>query len=170
MESEFTVKLLRQEVVTWRQLQHPNVLEFYGICHSGSTLFAITECESNENILGYLRRQPEYNYVKLLTQVALGLNHIHTFEPTIVHGDLRAANVLVSASGQALITGFGINQIIALEEGAEIASACLRDAGALRWMAPELLDYGSSSCTISTSSDVWSYGMLCLGSSATFPL
>ncbi|KAG8720980.1 hypothetical protein FRC09_008655 [Ceratobasidium sp. 395] len=168
MEGEYTIKynmvastedillgykLLRQEVVTWRQLKHPNVLEFYGICYSELTPFAITGSENHGNIFRYLERQPEGDRVELLTQVALGLNYIHTFEPTVVHGDLRAANVLVSASGQALITGFGINQIIALEEGAEIVSARLRDAGALRWMAPELLDYyGSSSCAISTSS------------------
>ncbi|KAG8720759.1 hypothetical protein FRC09_009053 [Ceratobasidium sp. 395] len=135
IEGESTVKLLRQEVVAWRQLQHANVLKFYGICYSEPTLFAITGWEDNGNILRYLQRQPEHDRVELLAQVALGLNYLHTFEPTIVHGDLRAANVLVSASGQAFITGFGINQIIALEEGAEIASAYLKNAGALRWMA-----------------------------------
>ncbi|KAG8774151.1 hypothetical protein FRC12_002146, partial [Ceratobasidium sp. 428] len=169
MESEYTIKLLRQEVVTWRQLNHPNVLEFYGICYSEPTPFAITGSENNGNILRYLERQPEHDRVEFLTQVALGLSYIHTFEPTVVHGDLRAwlylgerAGFSFWASTDHRVRNYS-NQIIALEEGAEIVSARLRDAGALRWMAPELLDYyGSSSCAISTSSDVWSFGMLCL--------
>ncbi|KAG9128370.1 hypothetical protein FRC07_000044 [Ceratobasidium sp. 392] len=100
--------------------------------------------------------------MRLLSEVALGLDYIHNSEPVVVHGDLRAANVLVSASGKALLAGFGLNQVIALEEGVEVVSTRLRTAGSLRWIAPELLDHGADSSSVSNLSDVWSFGMLCL--------
>ncbi|KAG8711200.1 hypothetical protein FRC08_016200 [Ceratobasidium sp. 394] len=162
VEKEPTIKRLHREVADWRRLHHPNVLEFYGICRESSRIFTVTPWESNGDLLMYLQRHPECDRMKLLSEVALALNYIHRFKPVIIHGDLRAANVLVSGSGEALLAGFGQNQIIVKEAGAEVVSTYLRKSGSLRWMAPELFDRGTGPSPVSTSSDVWSFGMLCL--------
>ncbi|KAB5590658.1 Rap guanine nucleotide exchange factor [Ceratobasidium theobromae] len=102
-------------------------------------------------------------FTGLLSEAALGLKYLHGFELTIIHGDLRAANVLVSAGGEALLADFGLSKIVAEEEGAAAAPTSLEKAGSSRWMAPELFQVDTStSASVTCSSDVWSFGMLCL--------
>ncbi|KAG9126582.1 hypothetical protein FRC07_002890 [Ceratobasidium sp. 392] len=162
VESESAVKRFRREIDIWRRLQHIHVLRFYGICYIGPRLFAVAPWADGGNLLVYLRNHPDCDRMKFLSEVALGLMYLHTFKPTIVHGDLRAANVLVSASGEALLADFGLSKILAEEEGAEVASTSLANAGSSRWMAPELFEGDTNSYSISPASDVWSFGMLSL--------
>jgi len=163
VESESAVRRFRREVDIWRRLQHMNILRFYGICYIGPRLFAVAPWADGGNLQVFIRKNPDCDRTKLLSEVALGLQYLHTFLPTIVHGDLRAANVLVSATGEALLADFGLSRIVAEEEGPVVASTSLTNAGSFRWMAPELFESdANSSSPVSTASDVWSFGMLCL--------
>ncbi|QRV86067.1 RasGEF domain protein [Ceratobasidium sp. AG-Ba] len=163
VESESAVKRFRHEIDIWRRLQHIHVLRFYGVCYIGPRLYAVAPWADNGNLLVYLRKNPYSDRMALLSEVALGLMYLHAFKPTIVHGDLRAANVLVSATGEALLTDFGLSKILAEEEGPGVASTSLTNAGSARWMAPELFEAADNQgYMVSTASDVWSFGMLCL--------
>ncbi|KAB5594787.1 RasGEF domain containing protein [Ceratobasidium theobromae] len=175
VESESAIKRFRHEVDIWRRLEHINILRFYGVCYIGPRLFAVAPWADGGNLLTYIRSHSDCDRMKFLGQVALGLEYLHSFKPTIVHGDLQAANVLVSATGEALLADFGLSKIVAEEEGAAVASIDLEDAGSSRWMAPELfqVDASTSSSSVTPQSDVWSFGMLCLevltGCSPFFP-
>ncbi|QRW00110.1 RasGEF domain protein [Ceratobasidium sp. AG-Ba] len=163
VESESAGKRFQREIDIWRRLQHIHVLRFYGVCHIGSRLYAVAPWADNGNLLVYLRKNPESDRMALLSEVALGLMYLHTFKPTIVHGDLRAVNVLVSATGEALLADFGLSKILAEEEGPGVASTSMRNAGSARWMAPELFEVADNQVyAVSTASDIWSFGMLCL--------
>ncbi|QRV76372.1 RasGEF domain protein [Ceratobasidium sp. AG-Ba] len=160
VKSEFTVKRLWDEIHVWRRLQDRHVLRFYGMCYAAPTMYAVAPWADNGNLLVYVRRNPESDRVALLSEVAFGLKYLHTFHPTIVHGHLRAANVLVSATGEALLADFGFSKILAEESGPGVAPTSLRGA---RCMAPELFEFvDNKAYMISTASDVWSFGMLCL--------
>ncbi|QRV91205.1 Rap guanine nucleotide exchange factor [Ceratobasidium sp. AG-Ba] len=162
-EGESALERLQHEMNFWRKLQHIHVLRFYGVCDIGPTMYAVVPWADNGNLLVYVGRNPESDRVALLSEVALGLMYLHAFEPTIVHGDLRAANVLVSASGEALLANFGFSKIMAEESGAGVASTSLTNAGSGRWMAPELFECVDNKVyTIAAAGDVWSFGMLCL--------
>ncbi|KAG8748680.1 hypothetical protein FRC10_000071 [Ceratobasidium sp. 414] len=162
VESESAVRRFQREVDIWRRLQNNHILRFYGVCDIGGRQFAVAPWADGGNLLVYLRNNKDCDRVKFLSEVASGLMYLHVFKPTIVHGDLRAVNVLVSASGEALLADFGLSKILAEEEGAEVASTSLANAGSSRWMAPELFEGDANLCTVSTASDVWSFGMLCL--------
>ncbi|KAF8610189.1 hypothetical protein BDV93DRAFT_540063 [Ceratobasidium sp. AG-I] len=163
VESESAVRRFRREVDIWRRLQHKNILRCYGVCYIGPRLFAVAPWADGGNLQVFIRKNPDCDRTKLLSEVALGLQYLHTFLPTIVHGDLRAANVLVSANGEALLADFGLSRIVAEEEGPVVASTSLSNAGSFRWMAPELFESdANSSSPVSAASDVWSFGMLCL--------
>ncbi|KAB5596481.1 Rap guanine nucleotide exchange factor [Ceratobasidium theobromae] len=158
VESESAIKRFRHEVDIWRP-----------------RLYAVAPWADGGNLFMYIRSHSDCDRMKLLSEVALGLKYLHSFKPTIVHGDLRAANVLVSATGEALLADFGLSKIVAEEEGAAVASTSLENAGSSRWMAPELfqVDASTSSSSVTPQSDVWSFGMLCLevltGCSPFFP-
>ncbi|KAG9122675.1 hypothetical protein FRC07_000856, partial [Ceratobasidium sp. 392] len=161
VKSESAVERFRREVDIWRRLQHIHILRFYGICYIGPRLYVVAPWADGGNLLVYLRNHPDCDRMKFLSEVALGLVYLHMFTPTIVHGDLRAANVLVSASGEALLADFGLSKILAEEDGAEVATTSLVSVGSSRWMAPELFE-DADSYSISPASDVWSFGMLSL--------
>ncbi|KAG6335518.1 hypothetical protein ID866_3572 [Astraeus odoratus] len=92
--------------------------------------------------------------------IANGLNYLHNYEHgcnSIVHGDVKGPNVLISNDGRALLTDFGFSHLakasfsLAKEEHA---------GGTLDWMPPEYLDSDQFSMTV--EGDVWAYGMTIL--------
>lgn len=70
----------------------------------------------------------------------------------IIHGDVKAANVLVSTGGDALLCDFGLSR-----PSASATATLLRGAGSVRWMSPELFREGGGTKTM--QSDVWAFGM-----------
>jgi len=82
----------------------------------------------------------------ILRDIAQGLRFLHAANPQVIHGDLKAANVLVDSKFRAKVADFGLSQKKAL--GA---------TGTPYWMAPELLR-GKSSAT--AQSDVYSFGII----------
>ncbi|CAE6409216.1 unnamed protein product [Rhizoctonia solani] len=77
-------------------------------------------------------------------QVSSGLTYLH--EAKVIHGDLRAANLLVSITGEAIVS----DPII-------LADNTLKDEHSrFRWMAPEIIKGEHQN----RSSDVYSLGMV----------
>lgn len=85
-----------------------------------------------------------------LTEVADALSFLH--HKGIVHGDVKAANILVSDDNHALLCDFGLSRSAAVD-----TSVGLHGQGSVRWMSLELLldDQGKT-----FFSDVWAFGML----------
>jgi len=60
------------EVVTWRQLSHPNVLPFYGVFHlnnNRSRVCLISPWMENGNIVQFLSKFPDANRIKLVSRI-----------------------------------------------------------------------------------------------------
>lgn len=68
----------------------------------------------------------------------------------VVHGDIKAENILISDDDEALLGDFGLSK---LNESATISA--LKGSGSVRWQAPELLDEGAKTF----QSDVYAFGM-----------
>lgn len=85
--------------------------------------------------------------LSILSDVACGMNFLHSKAPKVIHGDLRARNVLINDRFQAKITNYGFTQ--KRKNARSILSP--------QWKAPEIL-LGESDYT--TASDVYSFGMV----------
>lgn len=83
-------------------------------------------------------------------QVAQGMEHLHSHN--IIHRDLKAANIHLSAGKVAKIRGFGVARYL---DGAGEQSG---ERGTPRWMAPEVMK--KSKALITPKCDVFSYGVL----------
>ena len=82
----------------------------------------------------------------ILRDIAQGVRFLHTAEPQVIHGDLKAQNVLVDGKFRAKVADFGLSQ--KKKVGA---------TGTPYWMAPELLRGERPN---NASTDVYSFGII----------
>ncbi|KAH9171465.1 kinase-like domain-containing protein, partial [Lactarius sanguifluus] len=111
----------------------------------------------NGNIRDYVRGNPDADRMRLLSEVASGMEFLH--ENGIVHGDLCGKNVLISGDGKAFICGFNLSEFVNVCRTFGVLPTS--DISRARWLAPERIT--SASVTSPTfKADVWSFGLLCL--------
>lgn len=63
---------------------------------------------------------------------ACGMNYLHRHEPTILHRDLKSANILLDDSFCVKICDFGLARLKAFTN--HMTGSC----GTAQWMAPEV--------------------------------
>jgi len=79
------------------------------------------------------------------------------FDPEIIHGDIKGANILITDRLEACLCDFGLSRFAT--ENTLWRTTATHAGGTLRWMAPELIT--EDVCTPTTSSDIYAYGMTC---------
>ncbi|PFH44720.1 hypothetical protein AMATHDRAFT_72209 [Amanita thiersii Skay4041] len=158
--SELRENLLKHARV-WVTLKHPNIVQFYGLAFDCGPLPAlIMDYYPIGNAFEYLKKRSlsPIQRVELLRDVASGLNYLHNLNPPIVHGDIRAANILVDGDFHGSIVDYELAFIINTSD-----FTTYKTAGAARWIAPELIssvdddDYQGPEYT--THSDIFAFGM-----------
>lgn len=144
----------------WKRLVHENVLPFHGVDMSMFQLALVYEWGHNGNIMQYLGSNPKVSRPQLLLQVAKGLQYLHSLD--VIHGDLKGANVLISASGNAQVCDYGLSTIIS--DPSFTIAATPGVAGSSRWLAPEIIDPPNKATptpmTASKAADVFAFAML----------
>lgn len=97
-----------KEVEIWRDLQHPHVLRFLGIVEFGSQILSVSIWMENSDALKYINSTVEViDRLRILRDVSSGMEYLHFRK--VVHGDLRAANILIDADGNACVSDFGLS-------------------------------------------------------------
>ncbi|KAI8992697.1 hypothetical protein BD414DRAFT_481927 [Trametes punicea] len=152
-------KLFVHEVSIWKTLQHPNVLELLGASSASSDppWFFVSPYYRNGSLVSYLKGLPSLDSVdllKMIHQVAKGMAYLHF--RGVLHGDLKAANVLVDDRGHCVISDFGQSE---MKSEAYRLSGLPLPHGTLRWQAPELMS-GQSGLTQEV--DVYAFAITCV--------
>ena len=141
------------------QLHHPNIVQFLGVHRKDESQLPVlimermyctlSSCIEDNGIL------PDESNYSVLHNVALGLSYLHNYFPSpIVHRDLSANNVLLTADLSAKISDLGVARI--LNQPMSKMTAC---PGTPPYMPPEVfLDEPN----YSTKVDSFSYGVLML--------
>jgi len=165
------VKVLKEfssEAVLWKQLSHPNILPFYGVYHleeKTPRLCLTAPWMENGNAVEFLKRYPDTYCVHLAVDMAQGLEHLHSLSPSIIHGDLKGVNVLISKSGRACLADFGLATAIDSKTISTTYSSTAKSGGTMRWQAPELLSIGADETKSyqynSKASDIYAFACVC---------
>ncbi|KAF8198805.1 kinase-like domain-containing protein, partial [Mycena galopus ATCC 62051] len=157
------LKEFSREALIWRQLCHPNLLPFFGLYYLENRLCLISPWMDNGNVLDFLRTEPPNtdrlslaSLIIPILDVALGLQHLH--EQNVVHGDLKAINILVTPSRRACIADFGLSSIANAMTVRFTLSTAPAGGGTARYQAPELF-LGDGPKTF--SSDVYAFACVC---------
>ena len=150
---EKQVKPFIEEFNLLRQLRHPNILLYLGGNITTPPYFLVTEYYENGNLFQFLHGKdaPDLEDVERLNlalEIAQGINYLHSFNPPILHRDLKSLNILLDKNFVAKIADFGW--------------ARLRDEhmtklrGTFQWMAPEVI----TNENYTEKADVYSFGII----------
>ncbi|XP_041421441.1 receptor-interacting serine/threonine-protein kinase 3 isoform X2 [Xenopus laevis] len=92
---------------------------------------------------------------RIIHQVALGMNWLHSLHPPLLHLDLKAKNVLLTTEMHVKITDFGLSKFI---RGTSTCGSELEyDGGTAEYMPPEAFQ---ANYKPSTSTDIYSFAIL----------
>jgi len=110
----------------------------------------------NGNMIEYFRhlkeRGEDIPFNSWIVDIINGLQYLH--KESLVHGDLRGANILIDDNSTAKLSDFGLS-LFADTSSASMGSLV---GGAARWMAPEIMK-GSRP---TPASDIYAFGRVCL--------
>ncbi|KAG8704224.1 hypothetical protein FRC09_003686 [Ceratobasidium sp. 395] len=157
---------ISREVITWSKARHRNIIPFYGLFwrpdDTSDDLPAMVYpyCAAG-TCTDYLKNHLEADRIDIIRQVADGLIYLHSLPKQVVHGDIKACNVLMRDDGTPLLADFGLSRIVAeISTGLTTSSS----RGSYRWMSPELFGGVEDQIQVfvTTASDVWAFGCLCL--------
>ncbi|KAG1740777.1 kinase-like domain-containing protein, partial [Suillus paluster] len=152
-----------KEAVLWRQLFSEHVLPFYGVyCWPERPSFVclVSPWMENGNIVDFLKIYPDANRRSLVMDVARGLRYLHSFNPPVVHGDLKGNNILITPSRRACVADFGLCTLVS--ESVAQSATTSNGMGALIYKAPELLDSAKSESNMKTlKSDIYAFACVC---------
>ncbi|CAL1703032.1 unnamed protein product [Somion occarium] len=147
-------QIVRQEIKTWKRLKHPHIVEFFGAAPFASPPFIVCDYMANGDAMGYIKRNPGIDRTKLLHDASVGLVYIHN--QYVIHGDLKASNILIDDEGRARISDFGLS--VVRSHTSQFRQTSKRPGplyGTAPWMAPELL----RGERLSIASDVYGFAM-----------
>src|SRR5262245_28984801 len=152
-------RILR-EARTASALNHPNICTIYEVGEEGGRAFIAMEHVDGEPLSALISSGAVAveDAVRYGTEAADALAHAH--DRGVVHGDLKAANAIIAASGRLKIVDFGLARRIEHREP-DITTLLQDTAGHLAVgtpyaMSPEQVR-GAAADTLS---DVWALGVL----------
>ena len=152
---EFNVsRRLLNEARAASALNHPNICTVHEVAEHGDRSFIVMEYVDGRPLSDVIAEGPKplELALELAVQVAGALAHAH--ERNVVHGDLKAANVLISEAGRIKVVDFGLaRRHAAVETGVTDTGLT---GGTPYAMAPELLRGAQPDAR----SDVWALGVL----------
>lgn len=158
-----------KETEVWRKLSHDNVLKFLHLVLDGHMLYLVFPFASNGTVISWLKKNPEADRLRVVRdglesckqrctdtrsqviEVAEGLAYLHG--NGIIHGDMKAGNVLIDSSGVAKVADYGLYQFRGRSQSLA-ASEIIR----LRHLSPESL-MGAYAIALTESSDTYAFGM-----------
>eukprot|EP00842_Homolaphlyctis_polyrhiza_P003887 jgi/Hompol1/449/HPOL_004196-RA len=149
--------IIEQEAGIWYTLNHPNILKLWRVCLNSDEPFLVIDLMSAD-VPSYLHDRPSTDLpsrVFIISQIAAGMRYLHhQLSQPIIHGDLKANNVLVGFNGEVAITDFNMAHLKSLDN-----TRSDRHTRAMRWIAPEKYRPGY---TPSTPADVFAFAMTCI--------
>ncbi|KAI9209528.1 kinase-like domain-containing protein, partial [Polychytrium aggregatum] len=151
------------EIDIWQKLSHPNILPLLGACdkdEDGNPIppFMVSPFMPNGTLRNHVANNdvPLEEKLRLLFQAASGMAYLHGRR--IIHGDLKAANVLLDASFNAVVTDFGMSRTKHTSASLNPNKSNSLNGGTEGYMAPEMLDEDDPSGT-TMKTDVYAFAI-----------
>ncbi|KAK7358607.1 hypothetical protein VNO77_00541 [Canavalia gladiata] len=160
-KSRESAQQLCQEITLLSQLQHPNIVQYYGSETVDDKLYIYLEYVSGGSIYKLVQEYGQLGEIAIRNytrQILSGLAYLHA--KNTVHRDIKGANILVDPNGRIKLADFGMAKHISGQ------SCPFSFKGSPYWMAPEVIK-NSNGCNLAV--DIWSLGCTVLEMATTKP-
>ncbi|KAF8528486.1 hypothetical protein BU17DRAFT_37976 [Hysterangium stoloniferum] len=154
--------LFRREVSIWASMKkHTHVLELLGASSATGDppWFFVSPYMKNGNLPTFLKaavadkRRPEP--LQMMQEIAVGMAHLH--RTGVLHGDLKANNILIDDQLRCVISDFGQSE--SRSEVYRLSQTPKPPRGTVRWQAPELI---SGRSNLTAQADVYAFAIVCI--------
>ncbi|XP_052202220.1 U-box domain-containing protein 33-like isoform X5 [Diospyros lotus] len=145
------------------RVRHPHLVNLVGTCpESRSLVYEYLANGSLEDCLACQGKTPLswQTRIRIASEICSALVFLHSNRPCIIHGNLKATNILLDANFVSKIGDVGIYQLISKEGYPTHATTLLNNADpeASAYVDPEFLETGE----LTVESDVYSFGVILL--------
>lgn len=155
-----TLKAVQRELRVLSQAKHPHILNFIGIISDRNGLRLVLEYCSGGSLFDLLHNSWRTQICweqkfKMLADTASAQAHLHSFNPPILHRDLKSLNLMLK---QEITNETDEPQIKLADFGFARAQeqAMTKCVGTKRWMAPEVIN----TTKYTQKADVFSFAMV----------
>jgi serine/threonine-protein kinase len=155
------VERFLREIRTQARLQRPHVLPLFDSGSAAGRLFCTMPYLEGGSLRDRLRQErqlPVETVAQMVTEVASALTYAHALG--VIHRDIKPENILVSGSGHALLTDFGIAYAIEDGSGHDRAKRITESGitlGTPTYMSPE---QSVGDAAVDSRSDIYSLAVV----------
>ncbi|XP_009981064.1 PREDICTED: receptor-interacting serine/threonine-protein kinase 2-like [Tauraco erythrolophus] len=156
-------KLLLQDIANVRCYESERLLPPLGIYQYHGLVGIVTEWMNNGSLHSLIHEHqlyPELPFpllIRILSDVAEGLHHLHSLEPAFCHCSLKPSNVLLDTQYRAKISDYGLTNWRKQQLRSDLQNCHQRNCQDLVYLPPEILEGGLHS----QEGDIYSFGILC---------
>jgi len=160
-ESKDDIQTILKEITTLVNARScPQLINYFGSSVFGTKLWIAMEYVDGGSILDRIKKKPltEKQIAVVAKEVLLGLDYLA--RDGKIHRDIKAANILLSKTGQVKLADFG-----ATAQLTDTMTKCNTFVGSPYWMAPEVMTQNQ----YDGKADIWSLGITCIEMSTGKP-
>ncbi|KAG8985286.1 hypothetical protein FRB90_004836, partial [Tulasnella sp. 427] len=151
------VEAIQKEVALLSQLrggEASNITEYYGSWLEGPRVWIVMDFASGGSVRTLMKATKtgaieERHVVVIVRELLVALSFLH--KSGVIHRDIKAANVLITAECRVILCDFGVSALLATQHSKRATTV-----GTPYWMAPEVI---SETSFHDTKADIWSLGV-----------
>jgi len=133
---ERTRKRFNREAKVLANLTHPNIVNVTDFGEYKGIPYLVMPYLSGGTLKEQLGKPIDWNKaLRILAPIARGLEYAH--KRKIIHRDVKSSNIIMTDSGQPMLSDFGVAKMLTLDETADLTGTGLMGIGTPEYMAPE---------------------------------
>ncbi|XP_052404091.1 receptor-interacting serine/threonine-protein kinase 2 isoform X2 [Carassius gibelio] len=162
-ERERNCLLKEAEVLHKARFNH--IIQIFGVCNEPEFFCIVTEYMTNGSLDELLHEKDMYPAVawplrlRILYEIALGVNFLHNMTPPLLHHDLKTQNILMDGEYHVKIADFGLSKWRQLSITKGSSSKPAEMGGTVIYMPPEEYE-PSKNRRADVKYDMYSYAII----------